>query len=196
MEHAKHTPGVRFVTAEDLLRLYSNPVKPHFSSAALARHFQQGINFMSTDSGDLSAADILLQLLGLPPEYVDGPTARGVTTYKDATAPKPMFESAVKDVKSFIITNHRLPSEVFLGSWTLSLADFAATVADHVLSPGEVRVTHGKLDFEQFVSSDPAGPFKWPIHPAGFSAPELLELARLQAWTLKPARLRTAMGKQ
>jgi hypothetical protein len=32
--------------------------------------------------------------------------------------------------------------------------------------------------------------FSWPIHPAGFSAPELLELGRLQAWTLKPARLR------
>jgi len=196
VEHAKHTPGVRFVTAEDLLRLYSNPAKPHFSSATLARHFQQGINFISSDSGGLSAADILLQLLGLPPEYVDGPTTRGVTTYTDSSVPNPIFERAVTDAKSFITANHRLPSEVFLGSRTLSLADFAATVADHVLSPGEVRVTHGKLDFEQFVSSDPMGSFKWPIHPAGFSAPELLELARLQAWTLKPARLRTAMGKQ
>ncbi|MGH9614364.1 MAG: hypothetical protein ACRD4P_14920 [Bryobacteraceae bacterium] len=190
VEHAKHTPGVRFVTAEDLLRLYSNPPTPHASSATLARHFQQGINFISVDSGDLSAADILLQLLGLPPQYVDGPTHRGVTTYNDATIPNYVFERAANDVKSFIAANHRLPSEVFLGARTLSLADFAATLAAHMLSPGQVRVAHGKLDFEQYVSTDPVGSFKWPIHPAGFSAPELLDMARLQAWTLKPARLR------
>ncbi|MGH9615066.1 MAG: hypothetical protein ACRD4P_18545, partial [Bryobacteraceae bacterium] len=127
---------------------------------------------------------------------VDGPTTRGVTTYTGSSVPNPMFERAIEDAKLFITANHRLPSEVFLGSRALSLADFAATLAAHALSPGEVRVAHGKLDFEQFVSSDPVGSFQWPIHPAGFSAPELLELARLQAWTLKPARLRPVTGKQ
>jgi hypothetical protein len=51
-------------------------------------------------------------------------------------------------------------------------------------------VRHGVLKFEQYVSNDASNSFKWPIHPEGFSAPELLELARLQEWTLKPARLR------
>ena len=37
---------------------------------------------------------------------------------------------------------------------------------------------------------EPAKAFAWPIYPDGFSAPELLELGRLQGWTLKPARLR------
>jgi hypothetical protein len=31
--------------------------------------------------------------------------------------------------------------------------------------------------------------FNWAIQPEGFSAPELLELARLQERTLKPASL-------
>jgi hypothetical protein len=43
---------------------------------------------------------------------------------------------------------------------------------------------------EKYVSKDALRSFSWPIHPEGFSAPELLELARLQAWTLKPARLK------
>ena len=43
---------------------------------------------------------------------------------------------------------------------------------------------------EKYVSTDARGSFQWPIHPEGFSAPELLELARLQAWTLKPAKLK------
>ena len=42
----------------------------------------------------------------------------------------------------------------------------------------------------RFQRAEPVKAFAWPIHPAGFSAPELLELARLQGWTLKPARLR------
>jgi hypothetical protein len=94
-------------------------------------------------------------------------------------------------VKSFIETNHRLPSEVFVGAKTLSLADFAATLAQHLLSEGPIRVEHGKVGFEQYFSTDAAGSFRWPIHPAGFAPEELLALARLQGWTLKPARLRS-----
>lgn len=60
----------------------------------------------------------------------------------------------------------------------------------HILSPGPITVVRGNLEFEKYVSNDPIGAFKWPIHPVGFSAPELLELAKLEAWTLKPARLR------
>ncbi len=40
------------------------------------------------------------------------------------------------------------------------------------------------------VSKESQKAFNWAIHPEGFSAPELHELGRLQAWTLKPARLR------
>jgi len=43
---------------------------------------------------------------------------------------------------------------------------------------------------EKYIAKDAARAFDWPIHPEGFSAPALLELARLQAWTLKPALLK------
>jgi hypothetical protein len=33
------------------------------------------------------------------------------------------------------------------------------------------------------------GILHWPIHPEGFSAPELSEFGKLQGWTLKPAGL-------
>jgi hypothetical protein len=190
VEHAKNTPNVRFVTADDLLHLYSSPMPPVVDRKMLARHFQHAITFLSTDSGDLSAADILLELLDLPYEYVDGPTFRGRTTYDEATIREGLFQISVEDVKSFIHTNHRLPSEVFIGSQTLSLPDFAAALANHVLTPGPVSVTKGKPAFEQYFSTDPVASFKWPIHPEGFAPAELLELARLQGWTLKPARLR------
>jgi hypothetical protein len=93
-------------------------------------------------------------------------------------------------VRSFIETNNRLPNEVFLGAQTLSLADFTATLAEHSLSDGPIRVVHGKLGFEQYVSTNAEGSFRWPIHPKNFAPRALLDVARLQAWTLKPARLR------
>jgi hypothetical protein len=190
VKHAKETPGVRFITANDLQHIYASPMPPRVDRAVLARHFQKGITFLSTESGDLSAADILLQLLRLPPDYVDGPALRGATTYREHTIPEPLFEAATQDVRSFIQTNKRLPGQVFIGSETLSLADFAATLAGHVLSPGPVQVAQGRLEFERYFATDAARAFSWAIHPKGFAPVELLDLARLQGWTLKPARLR------
>jgi len=190
VEHAKSQPGVQFVTANDLLRIYANPTPPIVDKRTLAQHFSKNITFLSLNSGDLSAADILLQLLDLPAQYVDGPLRRGATSYTAKTIPDFVFASAISDVKSFIETNHYLPSEVFVGSQTLSLADFAATLSSQVLSPGSIRIEQGHLAFEQYVSTDAHKSFSWPIHPPGFAPDELLDMARLQAWTLKPARLR------
>jgi len=68
-------------------------------------------------------------------------------------------------------------------------ADAQAALADDGASAA-VGVRKGNPEMEKHVSTDGKGTFNWPIHPEGFSAPQLLELARLQAWTLKPARLK------
>jgi hypothetical protein len=189
-KHAQKTPGVQFIAADDLLRIYANPIPPPVDKLTLARHVKESINYLSTASGDLSAADILLELLGLPARYVDGPVSAETTTYTPDTIPDFLFDASVRDVRSFIETNNRLPNEVFLGPQTLSLGDFTATLAEHLLSAGPIRVVHGKLGFEQYVSTNAEGSFRWPIHPKNFAPRALLDVARLQAWTLKPARLR------
>jgi len=189
-KHGRNTPGVQFIAADDLLRIYANPIAPPIDKLTLARHVRESINYLSTASGDLSAADILLELLGLPVHYVDGPTAPGMTTYTSDTIPDFIFDASLRDVRSFIETNGRLPNEVFLGAQTLSLTDFTGTLAEHLLSTGPVRVVHGRLGFEQYVSTNAEESFRWPIHPKNFAPRSLLDIARLQAWTLKPARLR------
>ena len=190
VEQAQHTAGVQFVTAQDLLQRYRSPIPPPLPKEQAAGYLKRQITFVRSEAGDWSAADLLLALLGIPPQVVDGPTSRGATTYTSATIPEWLFERSRKDVISFINAHHRLPSLVFIGAETLSLADFAATAAGQVLSSGPVHVAHGDIGFEKYVSTDPKGSFGWPIHPKGFAAPELLELARLQAWTLKPARFK------
>ncbi len=183
-------PGVRWVTAKDLLTIYRGPEPPVIARQTAAEHLRKHITFLSIKQGDLSAAELLCQLFGLKTTYVDGPSTRGRSTFKSDIISADLYDQASQDFISFVRANHRLPAEIFIGSETLSLADFAATAAAHTLDAGPIHVQRGKLECEKYVSSDPVRSFNWVIHPDGFSAPQLLELARLQSWTLKPARLR------
>jgi hypothetical protein len=190
VRHMKGVAGVEFVTAMDLLRIYGSPTPPTFKRRAFAEHLSKGINFLSTETHTFSPADMVVQLLGLEPQVVDGPTARGTTSLKSSTMPRAVFEHAIKDAADFVRRNYRLPNQVFLGAETLSLPDFTATLAAYALTSSDaVPLTRGIIQFEQHFATDPVKAFNWPIHPPGFAAPELLELARLQGWTLKPARL-------
>jgi glutathione S-transferase len=103
---------------------------------------------------------------------------------------RPGFERAKADAVAFIRANGRLPAQVWIGSQALTLADFAATVAvDDGVAPS-ISLRKGNPEMEKYVATDPGRPFNWAIHPEGFQAPHILDLARLQAWTLKPAVLR------
>ena len=55
--------------------------------------------------------------------------------------------------------------------------------------PERVRVPKGTaVGTERFVAEDTPDLFGgWIIHPEGFRAPRIVEMAKLQAWTLKPA---------
>jgi len=156
----------------------------------IARHLFEHETFLVTDQGALSAAEMLEILLGMEPAVVEGPLARGQTDYHESTISRPAFERAKTDAAAFIRASRRLPAEVWIGSQKLSLADFAATLAGDAGDAAAVTVRKGNLELEKYVTTDAQRTFNWAIHPEGFSAPELLELARLQAWTLKPARLK------
>jgi hypothetical protein len=190
VEHAKSRSSVRFVTAREIPLLYESQIVRGGDRASIARHLAEHETFLVTDHGALSAADMLQILLGTTPDIVEGPSSRGTSTYHLEEISRVVFERAKADASGFIRANQRLPAEVWLGSEKLSLADFAATLAADDGVSSSVRVRKGDLEMEKYVSTDPRQSFAWPIHPEGFSAPELLELARLQAWTLKPAILK------
>ena len=190
VEHAKTRASARFITARDLPMLYDSPVGRTQDRSILARHMAERQTFLTTEDGALSAAEMLQALLGMEPAAVEGPVARGESTYRATTITRPAFERAKADVTGTIRANRRLPADVWIGSEKLSLADFAATLGADDGASAAVGVRKGNPEMEKHVSTDGKGTFNWPIHPEGFSAPQLLELARLQAWTLKPARLK------
>jgi hypothetical protein len=189
VQHMKSRSGVRFVTASDLPGLYANATPKPVDRMAIAAHLSRQIVFGEFQGQTLSPADMLLQLLGLSPEVVDGPAAPGASTYPDPTIPEAAFHKAASDAADFIRRFHRLPNEVFVGSQTLSLADFTATLAGSGDSHAPVKVVRGAVQFDRYFGTDGRKTFNWIIHPEGFSGAPLLELGRLQGWTLKPARL-------
>ncbi|MCS7043167.1 MAG: hypothetical protein NZR01_10280 [Bryobacteraceae bacterium] len=183
VDYVRRTPGLRIVTAREAPALF----EPRDSAppAGLARRLADSLDA----HGGFSAADLLLSLLGLEPQHVDGPVRRAATTWTETEIPRPVFDRAKRDAADFIRVHGRLPDEVWLGSQCLSLADFAATLAADPGS-GPVPLRRGRADFEQRIGRDAARLYNWVIHPKGFAPESLLEMARLQAWTLKPARLR------
>ena len=172
------------------MQLYDTSPSPALDAKRAAIHLADRQTYLAQGRWTYSAADLLLNLLGVEPQSVEGPTSRAESTWRGTSVPRAALRQAAADVAGFVRRNRRLPAVAWLGSQTLSLADFTATLAGDDGTSPEIPVRRGNLEFEKQFSTDAKGSFSWPIHPEGFQAPELMELGRLQGWTLKPARLR------
>jgi len=110
----------------------------------------------------------------------------------------PAFRMAAVDVANFVQTQGRVPARVFIGPDPIPPAVFLVGLGEvydfyrqHGTLPAERGVDLPKVTEllpVRHIAEDTPGLFGgWIIHKEGFRAPKLLELARLQAWTLKPA---------
>ncbi len=133
----------------------------------------------------------------LPARGLLGPDAPPPATAL-AHADWPAFRDAVGDVGNFIQTEHRVPARVFVGADAVAPADFLVALAfaydyyrEHRSFPEQEGVRLGaglELLPARHIAADTPGLFGgWVIHKEGFRAPKILEVARLQSWTLKPA---------
>ena len=118
-----------------------------------------------------------------------------------ADVPWPAFRDAVVAAADEMRVRAQVPARVFIGATPLAPADFlraAATVIAGMpvtadggtpIFPRRVVIPAGtRVETERFVSEDSPELFGgWVIHPDGFRAPRIVEMAKLQAWTLKPA---------
>src|SRR5207302_1620355 len=88
------------------------------------------------------------------------------------------------------------------GTYTLSPAEVMTLITEWMASPsgadtgvalafivyGPSTPSPALLATEKYVARDSPEIWSWPIFPTGFHSEHLMELARLQAWTLKPAK--------
>jgi len=172
----------------------------------------KGVDFQVIDSRSYSAGDqfellttavarlIASEQLAFPlrAKGLLGPDSAPPTGGDSARITWPAFRDTVHDVESFIETERRVPARVFIGADAVPPADFLKALA----AAYDFRRKSGRLPLEQgvelgrhlellpahHVAEDTPGLFGgWIIHREGFRAPKIVEQARLQAWTLKPA---------
>jgi peptidoglycan/xylan/chitin deacetylase (PgdA/CDA1 family) len=214
----KAQPGVRFVTATELMAIYGDRTKTRGfrqqELLAMARSVQHEITFQRLDDVAVSGADEFALLTDATTAFVDGtawPATTQLTTldgpartYKPPTGgtrsssyPWSAFAQAVRDTSAYCRSSRRLPAEIWIGTDSVSPADYLATLAgavEEIVSTGKPPSTvirrEGRFTADRYVAEDSPALWSWPIFPDGFHAPGLMELARLQAWTLKPAVLR------
>jgi hypothetical protein len=129
-----------------------------------------------------------------------GPSERPPAT-ELAELPWRAFRDALLDAVDEMRVRGQIPSRVFAGVKKIAPADFlraAGAVAVSVIDgpaakptfPDTVAIPSGTtVATERFVADDTPDLFGgWIIHPEGFRAPRIVEMAKLQAWTLKPAQ--------
>jgi hypothetical protein len=110
------------------------------------------------------------------------------------------FRDAVHDVRQFITSEQRIPPRVFIGADAVAPGDFLGAMArawSFYRAQGRfptaadegVKLGQGvELLPERHVAQDTPDLFGgWIIHKAGFRAPKVMAVARLQTWTLKQA---------
>jgi peptidoglycan/xylan/chitin deacetylase (PgdA/CDA1 family) len=215
IQFIKAQPGVRFVTANEMTHLFQDQAGTHVfvkdDLVGIARQAQQEITFQRFEGYTLSAADAFVLLTGAMASYLphqQWPAATALTDVygpaqgfsasvggvRPASVPWEAFGAAVKDTAAYLQAYGRIPDEIWIGSQNLSPADYLATLAEvteRIASggaiPADVTLRQGHFTADHYVADDSPDLWGWVIFPDGFHAPHIMELAKLQAWTLKPA---------
>lgn len=121
VDHIKKHSGVRFVTARELPETYAGAQAPHVARDTVRKHVvENGVTFLETPEGTLSAGEALEILLGLEPRFVEGPAERGQTTWHGGPIPRVVFDRAKTDTADYIRTRGVIPPVVWLGVECLS----------------------------------------------------------------------------
>ncbi|HEX7379751.1 MAG TPA: hypothetical protein VF278_21685, partial [Pirellulales bacterium] len=205
---------VKFITASEAAKLYHDRARGRSFSAEeineIARTVTPEITFQQHGRKTLSPSEVfwllnryVIQVPRQPDGFVTldtsplGPTERGTSSSeKELTVDWSQFSRTASDVDDFIKRHERLPSTVWLGSQPASPESYLVALAAVVRQltaannpPPAVTLRQARLAAGKYVVDDQPGLWGWVIFPPGFHAPAMMELARRQAWTIKPAVL-------
>jgi hypothetical protein len=206
-------PEVRFITASEAAKLYQDKARNRkFARAEIKRiaaAVKEDVSFQKGDGHALSAGEVFQLLNHFVAERTGGRETASVTltqTPYGPSSPSPAFTEAVTadwsqvtrtalDVDDYLATQERIPGTVWLGSTGVPPEVYLRGLAKVVLDlidgkePKAVEFQPAKLAAAKYVANDDPKLWGWVIFPPGFRAPALMELAKRQAWTLKPAIL-------
>ncbi|MBS7612667.1 hypothetical protein KEJ48_00225 [Candidatus Bathyarchaeota archaeon] len=212
VKHVKSKPFVEVVTASELHHLFRDYALNRFFNkneiACLASDLIS-ISFREINNAYVSASEIFWLITASLAEYKTNGILPSKVKNNYPLGPYRLFKSdsldMVKleeflkvsyDVKLFIESNNRIPDSIEINSVKVSPVDFLASEAELYMElyrgekPEEVRLIEGRFEPDSYVSIEGAKScWRWIIFPKDFEAWNLVELAKLQTWTIKPATL-------
>lgn len=211
----KAFPRVEFVTASRALSLFPDSAQKRVFSttelAEIAGQVDQEVSFQIRDDYTLAPSEILALLnrfvagvvrpKASEPILLDGtpygPASPVVEFGEKVEVTWSQFGRTALDVSDFLERRGHVPNAVWFGSmavppesYLVALAGATKTLLAKGEPPASVIVGPARLAAAQYVADDSPTLWNWVIFPQGFRSPHLLDLARLQAWTLKPAKIR------
>ncbi len=197
--YIKSLPRARFITASEALQVFKDNAQGRTYASEdlirIARRVEPEVSFQVHDGFTLAASEVFALLnrhvVGMARKAPPAPIVLGDTPYGPASA----FEGGnpvVADVAEHLERNRQIPDAVWLGSTPVSPESYLVALAHVTLAgaepPPSVHIGPAHLAAGKYVAADAPALWDWVIFPPGFRAPKLMGLARLQAWTLKPAQ--------
>jgi hypothetical protein len=209
IRYIKTFPGVHFRRSRAATALYPDVAYERSWSPdelrKLARRVSQNdVNFFEAPSYTLSAAEIFRLLVAFGNDAAHGQVAKsyslGPQTIMGPVRPaeQPRVEASgdqflrtLADVEAFTESNSRVPDDIWLGSVAVSPESFLRTLAAKIPSLAGIKGETVAFEPARLAAADNVRTddslWDWVIFPTDFTAPEMMELAKRQAWTLKPA---------
>ncbi len=211
----KRFDDVVFITASEAAKLYADrAAKRRFTAAELKKiaaaigdevSFQKHGEYALTASEvfDLLNRYVALRAAGKTVDSIEleqtplGPTSRVADLSEKVATDDSQLTRTCADVADHVKKHGALPGAIWLGSTAVPPESYLAALAKVALElldgrgvPKKIELAPVKMGAARYVSADRPELWKWVIFPPGFKAPAMMNLARRQAWALKPALLR------
>ncbi|MFA6929806.1 MAG: hypothetical protein WCT05_05720 [Lentisphaeria bacterium] len=214
LQYALSFQDLQVVTPTEICSLYADQHYKHIFNynelAKLAADSLAEISYRPFDGGYLSAAEIFYLLVsfslsrltqrGKPQQHyianIFGPVRRCQTDKRATGLPWHHFAASLIDINDYMTVHGHIPAGIRVGSMLISPSDYLATLASifHVIvednMPATVSIMRARLVTEDLVNEERVRDiWRWLTPDQSFTAPGLVELAKLQCWTYKPAVL-------
>jgi hypothetical protein len=200
----KRFDDVQFITASEAAKLYRDKALSRDFSRDEVKKIAAGVGeevgFQRFDDLTLSPAEVFVllnrQIAFGGPRSPLGPTGTVPELAAPVTCDYSQLARTADDVGRYLERHGRVPSAVWLGSVAVPPEAYLRALAEAVRDGFEgkkmsdtITVRPAKLATLKYVADDDPKLWTWVIFPPGFRAPELMALAKKQAWTIKPALL-------